>query len=239
MVVPEGYTADILYRWGDPCVAGAPEFATDASQGWEAQEVQSGDNHDGINFFPFPGTDGSSRGILAMNHEYINPEYFFAVTGSEDWFHPEVAANTKKMLAGHGVSVIEVRKASDGKWSYVKNSAYNRRITGYTPITLSGPAAGHDLLKTAADSTGTEALGTLNNCGAGQTPWGTYITCEENFNGYFGTTSGVDGRDAVGDLLADDDRHAEIMRQPVMRVLVIGGVERHGTGQPGHVVVPP
>ena len=183
LVVPEGYTADILYRWGDPCVAGAPEFATDASQSWEAQEVQSGDNHDGINFFPINETSG----LLAMNHEYINPEYFFAVTGSEDWYHPEVAANTKKMLAGHGVSVIEVRKGSDGKWSYVKNSSYNRRITGYTPITLSGPAAGHDLLKTAADSTGTEALGTLNNCGAGQTPWGTYITCEENFNGYFGT----------------------------------------------------
>ncbi len=122
-----------------------------------------------------------------MNHEYINPEYFFAVTGSEDWYHPEVPANTKKMLAAHGVSVIEVRKGSDGKWSYVKNSSYNRRITGYTPMSLTGPAAGNDLLKTAADATGTEVLGTLNNCGAGQTPWGTYITCEENFNGYFGT----------------------------------------------------
>ena len=183
VIVPEGYTADVIYRWGDPCVAGAPEFAKDASQSWEAQELQSGDNHDGINYFPI----NDSSGLLAMNHEYINIEYFFAATGSEDWYQPAVPANTKKMLAAHGVSIIEVRKGSDGKWAYVKNSPYNRRITGYTPMTLSGPAAGNALLKTAADPAGTEVLGTLNNCGAGQTPWGTYITCEENFNGYFGT----------------------------------------------------
>jgi secreted PhoX family phosphatase len=85
------------------------------------------------------------------------------------------------------VSVIEVQRNAAGKWEYVKNSTYNRRITGYTPMTITGPAAGNDLLKTAADAAGTEVLGTLNNCGAGQTPWGTFITCEENFNGYFGT----------------------------------------------------
>jgi len=188
VVVPEGYTAEIMYRWGDPCVAGAPAFKTDASQSWQEQELQSGDNHDGINFFPFPGTNGTERGILAMNHEYINAEYFHDVA---NFNKPEIPANTKKQIAGHGVSIIEVRKSATGKWEYVKDSSYNRRITGYTPISLSGPAAGHDLLKTSADATGTEVLGTLNNCGAGQTPWGTFITCEENFNGYFGT-------DAVG-----------------------------------------
>jgi len=187
VVVPEGYTADILYRWGDPITAAAPAFKGDASETWREQEVQSGDNHDGINFFPFPGTDGNSRGILAMNHEYINPEYFHNVA---NFNKPEIPDNTKKQVAGHGVSVIEVqRNASTGKWEYVRNSTYNRRITGYTPIEISGPAKGHDLLKTAADPSGAEALGTLNNCGAGQTPWGTYITAEENFNGYFGTES--------------------------------------------------
>jgi len=184
IVVPEGYTADVMYRWGDPITATAPAFKGDASETWRQQEVQSGDNHDGINFFPFPGTDGNSRGILAMNHEYINPEYFHDVA---NFNKPEIADNTKKQLAAHGVSVIEVRRNAAGKWEYVKDSSYNRRITGYTPMTLTGPAAGNDLLKTAADATGTVALGTLNNCGAGQTPWGTYITCEENFNGYFGT----------------------------------------------------
>ena len=184
IVVPEGYTADVMYRWGDPISATAPAFNGDASQSWQAQEQQSGDNHDGINFFPFPGTDGNSRGILAMNHEYINPEYFHDVA---NFNKPEIPDNTKKQLAAHGVSVIEVQRNAAGKWEYVRNSVYNRRITGYTPILISGPAAGNDLLKTAADPSGTLVLGTLNNCGAGQTPWGTYITCEENFNGYFGT----------------------------------------------------
>jgi secreted PhoX family phosphatase len=119
-----------------------------------------------------------------MNHEYINPEYFHDVA---NFNQPQIPDNTKKQLAGHGVSVIEVQRNAVGKWEYVRNSSYNRRITGYTPMTITGPAAGNALLKTTADPTGTEVLGTLNNCGAGQTPWGTYITCEENFNGYFGT----------------------------------------------------
>ena len=184
IIVPEGYTAEAMYRWGDPILPNAPAFKGDASETWVEQEQQAGDNHDGINFFPFPGTDGNSRGILAMNHEYINAEYIHNVA---NFNKPEIAANTKKQLAAHGVSVIEVQRNAAGKWEYVKDSPYNRRITGYTPIAITGPAAGNALLQTAADPAGTEVLGTLNNCGAGQTPWGTYITCEENFNGYFGT----------------------------------------------------
>jgi secreted PhoX family phosphatase len=186
IVVPEGYTADVMYKWGDPITASAPAFKGDASETWSEQEVQAGDNHDGINFFPFPGTDGNSRGILAMNHEYINADYIHNVANTGK---PEILDNTKKQLAAHGVSIIEVQRNAAGKWEYVKGSTYNRRITGYTPMTITGPAAGNDLLKTAADPTGTEVLGTLNNCGAGQTPWGTYITCEENFNGYFGSNT--------------------------------------------------
>ena len=79
-----------------------------------------------------------------------------------------------------------MKRAADGSWEHVKTSPYNRRIHGNTPITIQGPAAGHELMKTAADPSGTEVLGTLNNCGNGRTPWGTYLTCEENFNGYFG-----------------------------------------------------
>ena len=184
IVVPEGYTADVMYKWGDPIKVSAPAFKGDASETWQDQEVQAGDNHDGINFFPFPGTDGSSRGILAMNHEYINPEYFHEPA---NYNKPEIPDNTKKQLAAHGVSILEVQRNSAGKWEYVRASDYNRRITGYTPMTITGPAAGNAMLKTTADTTGTEVLGTLNNCGAGQTPWGTFITCEENFNGYFGT----------------------------------------------------
>lgn len=184
VIVPEGYTADVMYRWGDPILPNAPAFKGDASETWVEQEQQSGDNHDGINFFPFPGTDGNSRGILAMNHEYINPEYMHTVANFQ---RNDIPANTKKEQAAMGVSVIEVQRNAAGKWEYVKNSPYNRRITGYTPMAITGPAAGNAMLQTAADPAGTEVLGTLNNCGAGQTPWGTYITCEENFNGYFGT----------------------------------------------------
>lgn len=194
IVVPEGYTADVLLRWGDPVVSGAPEFAPDASQGWAEQELQAGDNHDGIFFFPLKDAQGKPRsdaGLLALNHEYVNPEYFFKANpdAGENWYDPSIPNNVKKMLAAHGVSVVEVRKTSTGQWEYVKNSSYNRRITGYTPMEVTGPARGHDMLQTSADPDGVEVLGTLNNCGSGMTPWGTYLTCEENFNGYFGTDS--------------------------------------------------
>lgn len=199
VVVPEGYVAEILYRWGDPCVAGSPEFAGDLSETSSVAEQQAGDNHDAINFFPFKNADGSERsdvGLLCINHEYINTEYYYnkligdpAVTFTFE--------DARKGQAGHGVSVIEVMRNSNGTWQVNRNSTFNRRITGNTPIDISGPASGNALLQTAADPTGTRALGTLNNCGAGQTPWGTYITCEENFNGYFGWNDGAFTRNAL------------------------------------------
>ena len=192
VIVPEGYTADVMYRWGDPILPNAPAFKGDASEGWEQQEQQGGDNHDGINFFPFPGTDGNSRGLLAINHEYVNPEYLHTVA---NYLRYDLLAVTKKEQAAVGVSVIEVQRNAAGKWEYVKNSSYNRRITAYTPMSITGPAAGHALMKTAADSAGTEVLGTLGNCGAGQTPWGTYITAEENFQSYFASETAVTAND--------------------------------------------
>ena len=192
VIVPEGYTADVMYRWGDPILPNAPAFKGDASESWEQQEQQAGENHDGINFFPFPGTDGNSRGLLALNHEYVNPEYNHTVA---NFLRNDLLAVTKKEQAAVGVSVIEVVRNAAGKWEYVKNSSYNRRITAYTPMSITGPAAGHALMKTAADSAGTEVLGTLGNCGAGQTPWGTFITAEENFQGAFGSDTAVTTND--------------------------------------------
>jgi secreted PhoX family phosphatase len=190
--VPVGYQWAAILPWGDPINASSPAFDPSASQDSATQELQIGDNHDGMHFFPFNTTgDGlgtrSDEGLLAINHEYINPEYFYAPgSDADNWLLPFTAEKARKGQAGHGISVVHVRRTASGNFEHVRNSRFNRRITGYTPMTIQGPAAGNALLQTAADPTGTAVLGTLNNCANGFTPWGTYLTCEENFNGYFG-----------------------------------------------------
>ena len=102
-------------------------------------------------------------------------------------------------LAAHGLSVIEVQRDAKGGWSYVQNSSFNRRLTAETSMALSGPAAGIPRLKTSADPSGTRVQGTLNNCGAGVTPWGTVLTAEENFQQYFGgSVEAISGSDGTG-----------------------------------------
>jgi len=182
-VVPEGYTATPLISWGDPILADAPAFDQSGTQNAAAQAGQFGDNTDGMSLFPL----NENRALLAVNNEYTNYEYLFAHGGKA-----MTADDVKKAQAAHGVSVFEIERDSNGNWRYVQGGKYNRRITAYTEMELTGPAAGHDLVKTAADSTGTRALGTFNNCANGQTPWGTYLTCEENFNGYFSSASEVE-----------------------------------------------
>ena len=182
LVVPPEYQAQVLYRWGDAigAMAGAPAFKTDGSNTWQEQELQAGMHHDGMEFFPLPKVAGQAQhGLLAVNHEYTD-DGLLHTDGMKTWNADKV----RKSQAATGVSVVEV--AMEGaSWKILSNSRYARRITSNTPMQLSGPAAGHTLLKTAADATGTRSLGTANNCAAGQTPWGTYLTCEENWNGYF------------------------------------------------------
>jgi uncharacterized protein len=125
-----------------------------------------------------------------MNHEYTDDGLLHA-DGMKTWNVEKV----KKAQAAHGVSVIEVRETA-GNWEVIRPSRFARRFTANTPMTIAGPAAGHALMKTAADTAGTRALGTLNNCGSGITPWGTYLTCEENFIGYF----------SGGDTLSEHER---------------------------------
>ncbi len=179
LVVPPEYDAQVLYRWGDATglPAGAPAFSPSASNSWQEQLLQSGMHHDGMEFFPL---DKNPRhGLLAINHEYTDDGLLHS-DGMKTWTHDKV----RKSQAAHGVSVIEVVERA-GVWRVMPNSRYARRITATTPMAFSGPAAGHALLKTAADPAGARPLGTLNNCAAGQTPWGTFLTCEENWNGYF------------------------------------------------------
>jgi hypothetical protein len=183
--VPPGYTAEVLYAWGDPVSTG-PAFRPDASNGVEDQMVQAGMHHDGLHFFPLPaGGSSSTHGLLAVNHEYTD-DGLLHPGGMEPW----TADKVRKSQAAHGVSVVEIHLAN-GRWAVVRPSTLARRITGNTPMRVTGPAAGHGWLQTAADPTGRSVLGTLNNCAHGVTPWGTYLTCEENFNGYFVNRSGA------------------------------------------------
>jgi hypothetical protein len=177
VVVAPGYSWDVLIAWGDP-VSNGPAFKQDASNTAADQERQWGMHNDGIVYFPFPLL-GNWRGLIVQNNEYTDDGLLFA-DGVANWD----AEKTRKSQAAHGVSVIEVYKTWNG-WKVRRPSRYARRITANTPIDIKGPAAGHPLLRTSADPGGTRVLGTINNCAMGFTPWGTYLACEENFNGYF------------------------------------------------------
>lgn len=184
VVVPEGYKAEVFYRWGDP-VSDGPAFKMDASNSAADQLQQAGMHHDAVQYFPLPkDSENNHHGLLVMNHEYLDLDVIHSDGSHND--NPEAYDEDKvhKEQYAHGVSLIEV-KQQDSRWQIVRPSNYARRLTARTEMSASGPAAGHDLLKTTADPTGTKVLGTLNNCANGKTPWGTYLTCEENFHGYF------------------------------------------------------
>ena len=179
IVVPEGYVATAIAAWGEPIgVPGnMPAWREDASASAADQAVQMGMHHDGLHFYALAGS--STRGLLTMNHEYVDDGLLHA-DGLKTW----TAEKVKKAQAAHGVAVIEVERKGDG-WDMVRPSAYARRFTANTPFALGGPAAGHSMMKTAADPAGHSVLGTLNNCASGKTPWGTYLSGEENFAHYF------------------------------------------------------
>ncbi len=177
VVVPKGYKVDNLISWGDPLFDGAPAFDPSGDAPASSQALQFGDNTDGMSLFPL----SADRAVMAVNNEYTNVEYLYAHQGKAI-----TADDVLKAQNAHGVSIFEIKKSSTG-WVVDRSGQRNRRITANTPMQLTGPAAGDALLKTAADETGTDVLGTFNNCANGQTPWGTYLTCEENFHKYFGS----------------------------------------------------
>jgi hypothetical protein len=194
--VAEGYDAQVLLRWGDPIFADAPEFDP-MNQTAERQARQFGYNTDFIGFIPLNGS--ADHGLLVANHEYTNEELMFPGVGIQDSKDANFSKMTKELvdieIAAHGGAVVEIRRVN-GKWQVVKDSRYNRRITAATPMDITGPAAGHDRMKTAADTTGRKVNGMINNCAGGVTPWGTWLSCEENFNGYFWGKLGDDHAEA-------------------------------------------
>ena len=178
VVVPEGYRVQVIAAWGEPVgLSGEnPAFKPNASNTAAEQAAQLGMHHDGLHYF---AQEGSTSGLLVVNHEYVD-DGLLHPDGMKTWN----AQKVRKAQAAHGVSVVEVAQ-KDGRWDIVRPSPWARRITAQTPMAVSGPAAGHALLVTAADPSGRRVLGTLNNCASGITPWGTYLTCEENFINYF------------------------------------------------------
>ena len=180
LVVPEGYIATAIAAWGEPIGVpdNMPAFQFDASNSAADQAVQMGMHHDGVEFFPFQGS--STHGLIAINHEYTD-DGLLHVGG----FDHMSAEKVKKAQNAVGLSVYEVELKGD-KWEMVRPSRFARRFTMSTPFKVQGPAAGHSMMQTTADPEGRTVLGTLNNCASSQTPWGTYLSGEENWMGYFG-----------------------------------------------------
>jgi uncharacterized protein len=188
VILAEGYAHNIVIRWGDPVLRGGKPFDISNFDA-KAQEASFGYNNDYCSFLPLPNfaSGNSSRALLWSNHEYTNPEMMFKGytrgKATKDQVDVEMAA--------HGGSIVEVARNAKGEIENIAVSDFNRRITALTPMELTGPAGGHPLLQTKDDPSGRRVMGMLNNCGGGTTPWGTVLTGEENFNGYFSYTANV------------------------------------------------
>jgi len=192
VTVADGYETQVLIPWGTPLNGSMPAFTTDGMGSTNSaadQALQIGANHDGMTYFPLSQSAPSDAGLLVVNHEYSNSTLFPGGARTVDSNGaPTVPDEVRKDMNAHGVSVVEIARDANGMVSLVGGSGFNRRITLNTPMRLSGPAAGSEFTVTAYDNSGMTTRGTVNNCGRGFTPWGTYLTCEENIQGYFITT---------------------------------------------------
>jgi uncharacterized protein len=200
--VAEGYDANVLLRWGDALFPDSPAFDPMA-QSAEAQRLQFGYNSDYVGYVPLDGS--AAHGLLVINHEYTSAQLMFpgivTIVEKEGKKVIETAPLAKEQvdieMAAHGGTIVEIRKVG-GKWQVIIDSPYNRRITAETEMEITGPAAGNIRLKTSADPTGMKVLGMINNCAGGVTPWGTYVSGEENFHGYFSGELAADHAEAKG-----------------------------------------
>jgi len=196
VTVPSGYTASVLYRLGDPISAGVAEYLNNGTDAGATYAQRAGDHHDGMQYFGL-GSGGtyvptaSDRGLLVMNHEAITPLFLHVagptIVGGVRTVNDEVV----KELNVHGVSIIEVSKTGSTV-AYSRSSVYNRRITTNSEMLMAGPAAKTAAMITKYSVDGSRTRGTVNNCAHGYTPWGTYLTCEENYAGYFRRVTATD-----------------------------------------------
>lgn len=183
VTLPLGYKAQAIIPWGAPLTGSLPVFDPINTNTGAEQEQQVGSNHDGMHYFPMED-DPNGHGLLCVNHEYVDPDLFHK-NGPTVVNGKRPTDEVRKEIAGHGVSIVEIKKdKSSGQWRVV-NGKYNRRITANTPMEIDGPVRGSDLVRTKYSPNGKMTRGTINNCANGYTPWGTYLTCEENWAGYF------------------------------------------------------
>ncbi len=205
-VIADGYRHNVVARWGDSLVTGTPDFDTRrmTSMDWltadavDAQNRQFGTNADAVQYFPLV-QGRAAQGLVCVNHEYFSAEMVFTEhrgvgmkpEARKRWMerHPQA---TRFMQTAVGVAVLELHRESNG-WNRHKDSSYTRRINALTPMEISGPARGHALMRTRADPNGERVFGTFANCSAGKTPWGTYLTSEENVDDYFSGARTVRG----------------------------------------------
>nr|WP_315527856.1 PhoX family phosphatase [uncultured Achromobacter sp.] len=172
VTVPEGYVAEVLYSAGDKCVIGSAGYLG-VPQSYPATETQAGGQHDGMHFYALDGVDPNQGGLLVLNHESLDSSTLDVTV-----------EGVKTRLSNVGVSVVEIARDKDGKWAVKADSRYNKRYTGNTVYNVSGPAA---------SVVGATVVGTLNNCASGNTPWGTYLTCEETTDNYLDPTQPENG----------------------------------------------
>jgi len=187
VTVPAGHNVTVLTRLGDPILAGAAAFANDGTDtNFAARIGYHGDAlyYYGLNAAGTRDDFSSTRGLIVQNHENLNEQYLH-VNGPTNTAGVRPASEAIKEIEAHGVSVTEVQDTGNRNWVVVANSALNRRITPNTPMVINGPVRGTAFLQTVASPTGTTSTGTINNCGNGYSEWGTNLTCEENWAGYF------------------------------------------------------
>jgi len=208
ITVPVGYTATVIYATGDTLDPAVSDYKNDGTDGNFGR--RSGDHHDGMHYFGLtasgqPASNGNSRALMCINHEAVN--------GTVQFMHPKGQTNigasagprpeaeALKEIEAHGASVVEIAKTG-GAFGVVKASAFNRRVTPRTPMTLNGPARGSALMKTKYSPDGSMTRGMIGNCASGYTPWGTYLTCEENFAGFFRRSATDDAQRSAKELTA-------------------------------------
>ncbi|KPL68863.1 phosphatase [Erythrobacter sp. SG61-1L] len=188
VTVPQGYSVTVMTRLGDPIAANVADYKNDGTD--TDFDKRIGDHGDALHFFGMSQTgkrneNSSKRGLMVQNHENLNVQYLHPNGPTNVGSGPRPEAEAVKEIDAHGVSITEYKSERRAGWNWVKDSAFNRRITPNTPMQFNGPVKGSDFLKTTFSTDGTQGRGTINNCANGHTEWGTALTCEENWAGYF------------------------------------------------------